>query len=63
MSTGVARRHRPSVILALLTVEVLVARRVSAMCNLIPPAERTFPSTLGAVVSPIAAPATRSRSS
>jgi len=56
MSIRFGRRHRSRALLALMAVEVLAARRASAMCNLIPPAERTFPSTLGAVVSPIAAP-------
>ena len=35
---------------------VPAARRAEALCNIIPPAESTFPSTVGNVTSPIAAP-------
>ncbi|MBM4270533.1 MAG: hypothetical protein FJ144_28660, partial [Deltaproteobacteria bacterium] len=54
-------RQRPLVFLSfalpLLAAGVFLrATEAGALCNIIPPAERTFPSTQGSVRSPIAAP-------
>jgi 6-phosphogluconolactonase (cycloisomerase 2 family) len=41
---------------SLLALHATASRSVHAACNLIPVAERTYPSTLGAITSPITAP-------
>lgn len=53
------RAKRPLVFLsALLATAALLGTRAPAhaLCNIIPPAERSYPSTLGSVTSPIVAP-------
>ena len=56
---GQPGRRRPLVFLsALLAAASLLATapRAHALCNIIPPAERSYPSTQGSVTSPIVAP-------
>jgi len=52
------RPRRPLVFLAALLAVGLLGRSAPAhaLCNIIPPAERNYPSTLGSVTNPIVAP-------
>ena len=57
--SGGTREARPLVFLARCSRPGVAARRrtpAHALCNIIPPAERSYPSTQGSVTSPIVAP-------